>query len=131
MNKTTVPRTLFLAATFLYWVSLYLYIPTLPTYILTRTATLAVVGTVLAMYGLWQALLRIPVGISVDRVGNGKVFIVVGMLVASVGALVMGVGKTVFALTLGNQPCGAVWNVGHNLRLHAGACRTAGSHRRN
>ena len=44
------------------------------------------------MYGLWQALPRIPVGISVDKVSNGKVFIVVGMLVAAGGAMVMGAG---------------------------------------
>ena len=43
------------------------------------------------MYGLWQALLRIPVGITVDKIGNGKYFIVFGMLVSGAGAVVTAV----------------------------------------
>jgi MFS family permease len=112
VKKKTTARVVFLISTFLYWVSLYLYMPTLPTYVLTRTATLAVVGTVLSMYGLWQALLRIPVGISVDRAGNSKYFIVVGLLVAAAGAAVMGVGKSVGVLILGRALTGvaaATW----------------------
>ncbi len=103
---------MFLISTFLYWVSLYLYMPTLPTYVLTRTSNLAVVGTVLSMYGLWQALLRIPVGISVDRAGNGKYFIAIGLLVSSAGAIVMGVGESVGTLILGRALTGvaaATW----------------------
>ncbi len=46
----------YIAAAFLYWISLYLYVPTLPTYVQTKTDNLAVVGTVLSMYGLWQAI---------------------------------------------------------------------------
>ena len=112
MKKNTATRVVFLISTFLYWVSLYLYMPTLPTYVLTRTATLAVVGTVLSMYGLWQALLRIPVGISVDRAGSSKYFIVVGLLVSAAGAVVMGIGKSVGVLVVGRALTGvaaATW----------------------
>ena len=35
-------------AGFLYWVALYLYVPTLPTYIQAKTSNLAMVGTILA-----------------------------------------------------------------------------------
>ncbi len=52
--------------TFLYWVSLYLYMPTLPTYVQSKSDNLAMVGIVLSMYGLWQALLRLPLGIVAD-----------------------------------------------------------------
>ena len=45
---------LFLSANFLYWISLYLYMPTLPSFSLTKTPDLALVGVVLSMYGLWQ-----------------------------------------------------------------------------
>ena len=111
MNKN-ITRKLFLAATFLYWICLYLYVPTLPTYILTKTSVLAQVGTVLAMYGLWQAVLRIPVGIAVDKTGRGKLFIVTGLLIAGAGAVIMGTGKTIGVLTFGRALTGvgaATW----------------------
>ena len=54
---------------FLYWVGLYLYVPTLPTYAQTKTSNLATVGMILSMYGLWQAIIRLPVGIAADWLG--------------------------------------------------------------
>ena len=42
----------FSIAAFLYWISLYLYVPTLPTYVQSKTDNLALVGSVLSMYGL-------------------------------------------------------------------------------
>ncbi|MEW5956467.1 MAG: hypothetical protein AB1801_02000 [Chloroflexota bacterium] len=53
----------YIAAAFLYWISLYLYVPTLPTYVHSKTDNLALMGTVLSMYGLWQAIIRLPLGI--------------------------------------------------------------------
>jgi MFS family permease len=103
---------LFVSATFLYWVALYLYVPTLPAYVATKTANLAAVGSVLAMYGLWQALVRIPVGISVDAVGRGKPFIIGGFAFAAAGALVIGLGDSIAAMTLGRSLTGfaaATW----------------------
>ncbi|MEN4098646.1 MAG: hypothetical protein ROW52_01870, partial [Anaerolineaceae bacterium] len=56
-------KWLYLAIVFLYWASLYFYVPTLPIYTESRVESLALVGVVLAMYGLWQAVLRLPLGI--------------------------------------------------------------------
>ena len=112
MSKQKIVRTLFLAATFLYWVSLYLYVPTLSTFVKTRTSDLALVGTVLAMYGLWQAIMRIPTGIGVDKLGRGKPFIIVGMLFAASGALVMAYSQSVTGLVVGRTLTGfaaATW----------------------
>ena len=44
----------------LLWMSLYLYLPTLPLYVQSIESNLAVVGAILAMNGLWQMLGRFP-----------------------------------------------------------------------
>jgi len=103
---------LFLAANVLYWVNLYLYMPTLPTYLESMTSNLAIVGMVLAMYGLLQALLRIPVGIMVDASGWAKPFIVGGFAIGAAGALLMGLGRSVGVMALGRALTGvaaATW----------------------
>ena len=103
---------LFLAANVLYWISLYLYVPTLPTYVGRRTSDLALVGLVLSMYGLWQALARLPVGIAVDATGRGKPFIVGGFLLAAAGAAAMSASRSVAALAAGRSLTGlaaATW----------------------
>lgn len=103
---------LFLTANFLYWVNLYLYMPTLPSYLETMTGNLAMVGVVLSMYGLWQALLRIPVGIMVDASGWAKPFIICGFAFGAAGALLMGLGQSVGVMALGRTFTGiaaATW----------------------
>jgi MFS family permease len=76
--------------------SLYLYLPTLPTYTQTKTASLALVGAILAQYGLWQAIIRLPLGIAADWLGRRKLFIVVGISLSGVGAYVMGNAKDMY-----------------------------------
>ncbi|HXV98359.1 MAG TPA: MFS transporter [Anaerolineae bacterium] len=75
---------------FLYWVSLYLYIPTLPTYVQSKVNGLATVGVILSMYGLWQAVIRLPLGIAADWLGWRKPFIVICLTLAGVGAWLIG-----------------------------------------
>ncbi len=103
---------LFLVANFLYWANLYLYMPTLPTYLESMTSNLAMVGVVLSMYGLWQALLRIPVGIMVDASGWAKPFIIGGFVFGAAGALLMGLGRSIGIMALGRAFTGiaaATW----------------------
>jgi MFS family permease len=112
MKENRLLIGLFLAASFLYWISLYVYVPTLPSYTATKTTRLAVVGVVLAMYGLWQAVLRLPVGAAVDASGRAKPFLVIGFVFCALGALLMGVGNTIFLLGLGRAITGvgaATW----------------------
>jgi MFS family permease len=104
--------TLVAIAVFLYWMALYLYVPTLPTYAASKTADLAVVGTILAQYGLWQAIARLPLGIASDWLGRRKPFIVVGFLLAGLGALAMGTANGVGGLLAGRAITGlaaATW----------------------
>jgi len=102
----------FVAASILFWVSLYLYVPTLPTYVGTKTESLSVVGVVLAQYGLWQTVIRFPVGIAADWWGRRKPFILGGFLLSAIGALVMANAGGVAGLTLGRAITGlaaATW----------------------
>jgi DHA1 family multidrug resistance protein-like MFS transporter len=93
-------------AVFLYWIALYLYVPTLPTYAQSRSDNLALVGVVLSMYGLWQAIIRLPLGIAADWLGRRKPFIIVGFALAGLGAWTMGVADSVNGLIIGRAITG-------------------------
>lgn len=90
----------------LYWVSLYLYVPTLPVYTQTLTSKMSLVGVVLAQYGLWQAVIRLPLGIASDRIGLRKPFIYMGLLLAAFGAWLMGRAETIHGVLIGRAITG-------------------------
>lgn len=103
---------LYIVVTFLYWMSLYLYLPTLSTYAQNKTGSLALVGTILAQYGLWQAIVRLPLGIAADWLGRRKPFIVAGLLLSGVGAYVMATAGGATGLLVGRAVTGlaaAAW----------------------
>lgn len=77
------------AAVALYWGSLYFYVPTLGVYAEAKIGDLAKVGVVLSMYGLWQAVVRLPLGIAADWLGRRKPFILAGFVLSALGAWVM------------------------------------------
>jgi MFS family permease len=93
-------------AVLLYWVSLYLYAPTLPTYVESKVDSLASVGLILSMYGLWQAIIRLPLGIVSDWVGRRKPFILVGLALGGVGAWTMAVAQGATGLLVGRAITG-------------------------
>jgi len=97
---------LYATAVFLYWASLYLYVPTLPVYVQSKSDNLALVGVVLSMYGLWQAIIRLPLGIGADWLGWRKPFILVGLALAGLGAGIMGVADSASGLALGRAITG-------------------------
>jgi MFS family permease len=97
---------LYTVAVFLYWMGLYLYVPTLPTYVQTKSDNLALVGVVLSQYGLWQAVIRLPLGIVVDWLGWRKPFIVGGFVLVGLGALTMGMAVGVNGLIIGRAVTG-------------------------
>jgi MFS family permease len=97
---------LYLLATFLYWACLYLYAPTLPTYAESRTGSLSMVGVILAQYGLWQAIIRLPLGIAADWSGRRKPFILVGLILAGLGAWVLGSADSALELSIGRAITG-------------------------
>jgi MFS family permease len=97
---------LYATAVFLYWVALYLYVPTLPAYVRSKTDSLSVVGVVLAQYGLWQGIIRLPLGIAADWLGRRKAFILVGCMLAGLGALTLGLAHGVSGLIVGRAVVG-------------------------
>jgi MFS family permease len=99
-------KTLYIVIVFLYWASLYFYVPTLPVYTEARVGSLALVGTVLAMYGLWQALLRFPLGIVADWMGKRKPFILLGLVFSAAGAMIMANATSVEGMILGRAVTG-------------------------
>ncbi|HET7769654.1 MAG TPA: MFS transporter, partial [Chloroflexota bacterium] len=73
-------RALFQAGNFLFWVSLYFYVPILPVYAQGMGASLSIVGVMLSAYGVMQLLLRIPTGLASDALGSRKPFVVLGVV---------------------------------------------------
>jgi MFS transporter, DHA1 family, multidrug resistance protein len=105
LNKKNI--TAYFIASFLYWAAQYIFVPTFPAFVKSRVDTLAAVGIVLSMYGLWSAILRIPTGVGVSVTGRAKAALVGGFLLAAAGTAIMGSGRTVGALTLGRALTGA------------------------
>ena len=99
-------KILLAAVAFLYWISLYIYISTLPTYVQSKSDNLAIVGIVLSMYGLWQAIVRLPIGIAADWLGRRKPFIFAGLLLAGLGAWLMGTANDTGGLLVGRAITG-------------------------
>jgi len=112
-EKTRRTQILFYTlSVFAYWASLYFYVPTLSVYSEEVTRDLSVVGTIISMYGLWQAVARYPLGILSDLVGRRKIFIILGFIASAVGAFVMMNAGGQWGLILGRGITGlsaAVW----------------------
>ena len=86
------------AVGFLYWIGLYLYVPTLPNYIQTKTNDLATVGTILSMYGLWQGIIRLPIGIAADWHGRRQPFVAGCLVLLALGAFLLGSAQSASGL---------------------------------
>jgi MFS family permease len=97
---------IYILISFLYGLCLYLYMPTLPTYVQSKSEDLAQVGVILAQYGLWQAIVRWPLGMAADWVGRRKPFIFGGLLLCAVGAWTTGAAQNAQGLLLGRAITG-------------------------
>ncbi|MEJ5310807.1 MAG: MFS transporter [Anaerolineae bacterium] len=112
LNSRRGLLVLYMAAVVFYWAAMYFYVPTLSSYIKTKTNDLALVGIVMAQYGLWQAVARFPLGIAADWMGRRKPFILAGFALAGLGALWMGLTNSVSGLLVGRALTGfaaSVW----------------------
>ena len=105
-GKVRQSVVLYSAIAFLFWTSLYIYVPTLPVYVESKSNSLASVGVVLSMYGLWQAIIRLPLGIASALVGRRKLFIIVGVALSGLGAWVMATSGDVQGLIIGRAITG-------------------------
>jgi MFS family permease len=105
-------RIIYMVVVFLYWAALYFYVPTLSVYAESKANNLSLVGIMLSMYGLWQAVTRFPLGLLADWVGRRKPFILIGFFLAGLGAVMMGVSPVIGGLIAGRALTGfaaSVW----------------------
>jgi len=75
-----------IVGTFFFWVSLYLYVPILPNHSQSLGASATMIGYIVAAYAIGQMILRIPLGIAVDKWGT-KPFAIITMLCSALGSL--------------------------------------------
>lgn len=99
-------RALAIAAHVLFWMSLYVYVPVLPTYARDLGASLGMVGLIVGAYGLTQLLLRIPIGVWSDRVARRKPFLIGGMLANAAGAAALSLSPVAWLLVVGRAVTG-------------------------
>lgn len=97
---------LFSCAVICYWIALYLYVPTLPLYVKQFSSDLRIVGIVLSMYGLWQAVTRFPVGLATDWWGQARPFLLIGFAFTALGPWVLGVAPNIAWLGVGRAITG-------------------------
>ena len=93
-------KSLFVVSTFLYWGSLYVYVPILSVYTQQLGSSLSMVGLVVGAYGITQVVLRVPLGVFSDRLGRRKPFILVGAFTAALGALGLALSSDPWTLFL-------------------------------
>lgn len=79
--------TLLIAAIVCFWGALYLYVPILTPYAEGVGASMSMLGLIVSSYGFSQLVLRIPVGIWSDRIGQRKPFIVSAYVAAVMAGL--------------------------------------------
>jgi len=91
------PVFLVVGATFLFWTSLYLYVPVLPLHARALEASSTMIGVVVASYAIGQITLRIPIGIASDRWGR-KPFAVLATVLSAGGAIWLGVSPDPWSL---------------------------------
>ena len=83
----TTPARLVGTSTFMFWLSLYLYVPVLPLHAENTGASLSMVGLIVASYAIAQVLLRIPLGVSADLLGKRKPFVMIAFALNVIGAI--------------------------------------------
>jgi MFS family permease len=108
------PMALVSLALLLYWSSLYVYVPILPVYARALGASLTLVGLIVGSYGLAQLVLRIPIGVTSDRLARRRPFAVAGFAAAVLSGISLVLAPSAEWLLLGRTLAGvsaATWVV--------------------
>lgn len=105
-NKPRARIFLLEAIVFLFWMALNLFVPTLPVYINTFTDNLTLIGITISMYGLCGTLIRLPIGVAADWLGRCKPLIFAGIMLAGLGAWLMGSAPEISYVIVGRAITG-------------------------
>lgn len=111
-SKENRQNAVFLAIVTLFWFAQYVYIPYQTTYLTASGTAGGFVGIIVGAYGISQLLLRLPAGISADKVGRHKPFIMAGTAaagLASVFRVISCNGAGFFAANLVSGLASAMW----------------------
>jgi predicted MFS family arabinose efflux permease len=82
----------FICVTLLYWITLYIYVPILSPYLESRGLSYSMVGIVLGSYGFVQIIVRLPLGISSDRLRIRRPFLAIGLATGALSCFLFTVG---------------------------------------
>jgi MFS family permease len=96
----TWSKRILIVVTGFFWFSMYTYVPTLAPYAKQLGASYDMVGLIIGSYGFTQLILRIPMGVVSDAWGSRKMFVIGGIVIASLSGLGMWLLPAVGALLL-------------------------------
>jgi len=99
LNRKT-EKLLFLIGTTFFWISLYIYGPTLSPYAEHLSKSLALVGLVAGAYGFTQFLFRFPIGIWSDKIGRRKPFVLSGFILVSISCIGLALSPNAWVLLI-------------------------------
>lgn len=93
--------------TALHWFSLYSYSPYFTPYMEKLGAAATLIGFAVGAYGAAQMILRIPLGITADKIGRQKIFVTLGLLSSMLSTLIMRLFPFPAAMVVGKLLAGA------------------------
>ncbi|MBD3185028.1 MFS transporter [Candidatus Poribacteria bacterium] len=99
-NSSALDRKLFLVGTAFFWISLYIYQPTLSPYAKYLSKSLAMVGLVAGSYGFTQLVFRFPLGIWSDKIGRRKPFVLSGFVLIFISCIGLAMSPNAWSLVL-------------------------------
>jgi MFS family permease len=90
----------------LFWLSMYIYVPTLAPYAQELGASVHMVGMIIGSYGFTQMLVRIPIGIICDKTGKKKNFVIIGCAMLFLSGLGLYFAKSPILVLIFRGLCG-------------------------
>jgi len=72
---------------YLFWFSLYLFVPILSVYAQSLGASFSMVGFIVSAYGLVQLIVRIPMGMLSDHLGRRRPFVTAAFVVVAISVV--------------------------------------------
>ncbi|MCY9665793.1 MFS transporter [Paenibacillus alginolyticus] len=92
-------HVLFMAVTFLFWSSQYVYSPILSSYLEQKGAGHLLIGFILGSYGITQLFIRFPLGVMSDHLSRRKLFVLLGLVMSMISCIGLLMGEFGWILT--------------------------------